>query len=69
MTPRIANYGVEIENKGHVGHCLIHKVTVAKSLHNNNIFHLSNVGMDYVSRQFDFVEKFYRSKLSGKEIM
>lgn len=56
MTPRIANYRVEIENKGHVGHCLRHKVAVAKSLHNNNIFHLSNAGMDSVSQQSDFVE-------------
>lgn len=56
MTPRIANYRVERENKGHVGHCLGHKVTGAESLHKDNIFHLSNAGMDCVSRQSDFVE-------------
>lgn len=56
MTPCIANYKVEIGNKGYVGHCLGHKVTVAKSLHNNNIFHLSNAGVDCVSRQSDFLE-------------
>lgn len=56
MAPPITNDRVEIEHSSYVGHCLRHNVTGTTALHNNNIFHLSNADMGYVSLRLDFLE-------------